>query len=218
MSGLHLVIGNKNYSSWSLRPWIAMKMAGIPFRETIIPVLTPQFASQVSKHSPAGKVPVLHHGKITVWDSLAILEYLAETFPEKNLWPKTKAARAYARSICSEMHSGFNALRSTCPMNLRRPKKSVPMSDAVKADIVRIERIWKECRKTYGKDGTFLFGKFTIADAMFLPVATRFDTYGISISKESREYADHVMRLKPFLEWKKEGLKEAWIIPANEVA
>ncbi len=217
MAKPHLVIANKNYSSWSLRPWMAMTMAGLPFDETIIPLDTPSTRKQIAEHSGAGRLPVLHHGKITIWETLAILEYLAETFPEKNLWPKAKAARAVARAISNEMHAGFTGLRNTCPMNLRRPPKPVILNEATKADITRIEEIWRECRKTYGKGGKFLIGKFCNADAMFVPVVTRFETYAIPVGRDTRAYMDAVMATKAFQKWKSAALKETWIVPHDEV-
>lgn len=217
MAKLHLVIANKNYSSWSLRPWIAMTMAGLPFDESMILLDMPVMKKQIAEHSGAGRLPVLHHGKITVWETLAILEYLAETFPEKNLWPKSKAARAVARAISNEMHAGFTGLRNACPMNLRRPQKPVVLNEATRADIARIEEIWRECRKTYGKGGKFLFGKFCNADAMFAPVVTRFETYAIPVAKDTRSYMDAVTATKAFQSWKTAALKETWIVPHDEV-
>jgi glutathione S-transferase len=217
MAKLHLVIANKNYSSWSLRPWIAMTMAGLPFDESMILLDTPTMKKEIAEHSGAGRLPVLHHGKITIWETLAILEYLAETFPEKNLWPKSKTARAAARAISNEMHAGFTSLRNACPMNLRRPQKPVVLNEATKADIARIEEIWRECRKTYGKGGKFLFGKFCNADAMFAPVVTRFETYAIPVAKDTRAYMDAVMATKAFQTWKAAALKETWIVPHDEV-
>jgi glutathione S-transferase len=217
MAKLQLAIANKNYSSWSLRPYMAMAMAGIPFEEKYIPFGEPRFGREIRKISSAGKVPVLVHGKTTIWDSLAILEYLAETYPEKNLWPKSKAARAMARSISSEMHSGFHALRNACPMNLRRPAKPIPMTDAAMADVARIEAIWRDCRKLYGKGGKFLFGKFSNADAMFAPVVTRLDTFAIPVTKDTRAYMDAVLATKAFQAWKTDALKETAIVPEDEV-
>lgn len=217
MAKLHLVIANKNYSSWSLRPWMAMTMVGLPFDESMILLDTPTAKKEIAEHSGAGRLPVLHHGKITVWETLAILEYFAEIFPEKNLWPKSKAARAVARAISNEMHAGFTGLRNACPMNLRRPQKPVVLNDATKADVARIEQIWRECRKTYGKGGKFLFGKFCIADAMFAPVATRFETYAIPVAKDTRAYMDAIMATKAFQTWKAAALKETWIVPHDEV-
>ncbi len=217
MGGLTLVIGNKNYSSWSLRPWMALSMAGIPFDEEVIQLDQPGTRAKITAHSKAGRVPILRHGKVTVWESLAILEYLAEAYPDKGLWPKTKAARALARAVSSEMHAGFSALRNACPMNLRRPRKAVVLSDAIKADIQRIENIWRECRVNFGKSGKFLFGKFGNADSMFAPVVTRFDTYDIKVAKDTRQYMDNVMAASAFKMWKDAALKETWIIPHDEV-
>jgi glutathione S-transferase len=217
MAKLHLIIGNKNYSSWSLRPWLAMTMAGLDFDETMILLDTPITKGQIAGHSKAGRVPILRHGKVMVWETLAILEYLAETFPNKNFWPKTKAARAVARAISNEMHAGFSGLRDTCPMNLRRPQKPIMLNDATHAEIARIEEIWRDCRKTYGKGGKFLFGKFCNADAMFAPVVTRFETYAIPVAKDTRAYMDAVLATKAFQKWKSAALKETWIVPHDEV-
>jgi glutathione S-transferase len=217
MAKLNLIIANKNYSSWSLRPWLAMTMAGIDFDETLILLDTPDTKRQIAEHSKAGRVPILRHGKVTIWETPAILEYLAETFPEKNLWPKAKAARAVARAIANEMHAGFSGLRNACPMNLRRPHKPILLNDETRADIARIEEIWRDCRKTYGKGGKFLFGRFCNADAMFAPVVTRFETYAIPVAKDTRAYMDAVLATKAFQKWKSAALKETWILPREEV-
>lgn len=218
MTHLHLIIGNKNYSSWSLRPWMALSMAGIPFRETVIPLDTPDTARLIAEHSAAGRVPVLRHGRACIWESLAIMEYLAELFPEKNLWPKAVAARALARSAANEMHAGFSALRNACPMNIRRAKKPSPqMNDGVTRDVARIEALWRECRSKHGKGGKFLFGKFSIADAMFTPVVTRFDTYVLPVAEDTRAYMDAVMNTEAFRSWKEAALKEEWVVPHDEV-
>ncbi len=214
---LELVIANKNYSSWSLRPYMALATAQIHFDEIMIAFGEPRFGREIRKISPAGKVPVLRHGKLLIWDSLAILEYLAEAFPDKNLWPKSMAARAMARSASSEMHSGFQALRNACPMNLRRPPKPVPFNDAVKADVSRIETIWRNCRQSYGKSGKFLFGKFTNADAMFAPVVMRFETFAIPVSKETRAYMDVVLSTPAFQKWKAAALEEKAVVAEDEV-
>ncbi|MFN4143177.1 glutathione S-transferase family protein [Aestuariivirga sp.] len=217
MSNLHLVIGNKNYSSWSLRPWMALTMAGIPFRETVIPLDTPETARLIAAHSGAGRVPVLHHGRHTIWESLAIMEYLAELFPEKHLWPKAMVARALARAVSHEMHAGFAALRSACPMNLRRAVKPVPLNEAVLRDVARIEELWRLCRGRFGKGGRFLFGRFSIADAMFAPVVSRFRTYAIEVTDESRAYMEAVMNTEAFGQWRAAALQEVWTVPADEV-
>ncbi len=217
MSKLQLVIGNKNYSSWSLRPWMALTMAGIPFRETVIPLDTPETAPLIAQHSGAGRVPVLHHGRQTVWDSLAIMEYLAELFPEKHLWPKPLAARAIARAVANEMHAGFGALRSACPMNLRRPRRPIPMSAEVLKDVARIEHIWRGCRAKFGKGGKFLFGRFSIADAMYAPVASRFDTYAVEVAEDTRAYMNTIMNTGAFASWREAAIKESWVVHADEV-
>jgi glutathione S-transferase len=172
-----LVIGDKNISSWSLRPWFAMKHAGIPFREINVTLRTPETKAQILQYSPAGRVPVLLADGQTIWDSLAILEYLAEAHPEAMLWPKSREARAHARSVSAEMHAGFQALREHCPMDLvrRLPKASLP--NEVSAEVRRIVQLWRNCRERYGSGGGFLFGGFSAADAMYAPVASRFRTY-----------------------------------------
>ncbi|MBI2719899.1 MAG: glutathione S-transferase family protein [Rhizobiales bacterium] len=217
MNHLHLVIANKNYSSWSLRVWIAMTMAGIPFTETVIRLDRPDTKARIAEHSRAGRLPVLRHGRLLVWESLAILEYLAEVFPEKHLWPKAISARLMARAVANEMHAGFLALRNACPMNLRRPRRPVAINDAVVGDCRRIEALWRECRERFGKGGPFLFGKFSIADAMFAPVTTRFDTYAIEVASDSRDYMNAVMATLAFTAWKEAALQETWIVPSDEV-
>lgn len=217
MSKPTLVIGNKNYSSWSLRPYMALAMAGIDFEEKLIKFGEPAFGKAVKEISNAGLVPILVHGKNTVWDSLAIMEYAAETWPDQNLWPKNKSARAIARSVCAEMHSGFRNLRNACPMNLRRPIKPVPMNDGIRADVARIEVLWEGFRSAYGRGGPFLFGKFSIADAMFTPVVTRFETYDIKVSNDTQHYMNAVMATSAFNDWKAAALKEKWYVAEDEV-
>jgi len=175
--GFRLVIGNKHTSSWSLRPWLAFKQAEIPFAEVRINLRAPDAKEQIRAHSPAGKVPVLWVGDLMIWDSLAILEFLAERYPEKTLWPEHPAARALARSASAEMHSGFQPLREHCPMKFvtQDPKSEFP--EAVEADIRRIVDLWKDCRSRFGADGPFLFSQFSVADAMYAPVASRFRTH-----------------------------------------
>jgi glutathione S-transferase len=217
MPALEIVIANKNYSSWSLRPWMAMSMASIPFTERMIHFGEPRFSEEVRKISPAGRVPILIDGDLTIWDSLAILEYLAETFPEKQLWPASREARAMARSVSNEMHSGFSALRNACPMNLRRPSRPIAMSSSVHADVDRIEDIFQSCRLKFGADGPFLFGAFSIADAMFTPVVTRFDTYAIPTRPHTRDYMNTIMATPAFRLWKADASKETQIVPHDEV-
>jgi glutathione S-transferase len=217
MSKPLLIVGNKNYSSWSLRPFMALAMADIPFDEKLIRFGEPRFGRAVRKISKAGQVPILVHNGVTIWETLAILEYLAETWPDRNLWPKNKAARAMARSVCAEMHSGFRHLRSACPMNLRRPISPVPLNEGILKDVTRIEDLWRQCRNAHGKGGPFLFGKFGIADAMFAPVVTRFDTFAIKVSDDTQHYMNAVLATPAFHDWKSAALKEKWVVAEDEV-
>jgi glutathione S-transferase len=213
---LTLVIGNKNYSSWSLRPWIAMKAAGIPFEEVVIPLYMPGSAEEILKYSPAGKVPILIDGDETIWDSLAILEHLAERFPDAKLWPADARARSHARAISAEMHGGFQPLRQHCTMNLWLPPKPRPQPDEVLANVKRIDALWSDCRSRFGKDGPFLFGRFGNADAMYAPVVARFHNYGLAVSATARAYMDAVRSLPAWREWADAGTKETWIMQHNE--
>lgn len=215
---LTLVIGNKNYSSWSMRPWLALRATNIVFDEVIVPLYTGAADKQrILDYNPAGKVPVLVDGDISVWDSLAIIEYAAERFPEAQLWPLDRAARAHARSVSAEMHSGFVALRSECGMNLHRPVKARKLSDAALADIARIQQIWGECRQRYGHLGPYLFGAFTAADAMYAPVVHRFLTYAIALDAAAKKYVDTMLANPAFAEWTRDGLAESLLIPRFEV-
>jgi len=217
---LRLLIGNKNYSSWSLRPWLAMKAAGITFEETLVSLDTPDFRAKVSALSGGegrGSVPVLIDGEVRVWESLAILEYLAEKFPEAALWPAAPAARAHARAISSEMHAGFQPLRRHLPMNIRRPVKQRPLDDAVKADVARIDAIWCECRARFGAGGAFLFGGFSGADAMYAPVVWRFHTYVVAVSAVARDYMRAVIALPASAEWREAARREPWVLEHDEV-
>ena len=213
---LTLVIGNKNYSSWSLRPWIAMRAAGIAFDEVVIPLYEPGSREEILKYSPAGKVPVLIDGDQHVWESLAILEYLAEKFPAADLWPKDALARAHARAVATEMHAGFQPLRKNCPMNLWLPPKKRSIPDEVAGDVARIDALWSQCRARYGQGGLFLFGAFGAADAMYAPVVTRLHSYGFVVGEVSRRYMDAVMSLPAFVEWRAAALKEPWVMRHNE--
>jgi glutathione S-transferase len=217
---LTLVIGNKNYSSWSMRPWLALRANNIPFEEVLIPLYTdnPADKQRILSYSRAGKVPSLVDGDMTVWDSLAIIEYLAERFPDTKLWPNDRAMRAHARSISAEMHSGFVALRNECGMNLHRPVGAVALSDDAKANIARIDEIWRDCRQRYGRLGPFLFGAFTGADAMYAPVVHRFHTYAIDVGAEAKAYMETMMALPAFREWTEAGLAETLRIERFEDA
>ncbi len=216
---MKLVIGNKNYSSWSMRPWLALRANHIPFEEVLIPLYTGEADKRrILNVSRAGKVPILIDGEVTVWDSLAIIEYIAERFPEKRLWPDDPARRAHARSISAEMHSGFTALRTECGMNLHRPVRPIALSSEASADISRVQQIWTECRAHYGKSGPFLFGAFSAADAMFAPVVHRFRSYAISVVPEVQAYMDAMMALPAFREWTEAGLAETLVIEKFEIA
>ena len=214
---MRLVIGNKTYSSWSLRAWAAARLSGLPFEEVLVPLDTPEFASQVRKVSPAARVPVLVDGDLAVWDSLAIIEYLAELAPAGRLWPQDRAARARARSICAEFHSGFPDLRGHYPMNLRRTPSPHPrLPDAAK-DIVRVCEIWRECRSAHAGQGDFLFGAFSAADCFFAPVVSRFLTYLLPMGEVERAYAEAVMAHPILVEWREGAATETWVVDADEV-
>lgn len=205
-----LVIGNKLYSSWSMRPWLLLKQAGIAFEEAMVPLYRPGSTEAIRRSSPAGKVPVLLDGAITVWDSLAILEYAAERWPEAGVWPGDAEARALARSISAEMHAGFAALRRGCPMNLGKRYAWRDRGEAVAKDAARIEELWIDARRRFGGSGPFLFGAFTAADAMYAPVVTRLDTYGFPVRPETRAYMDAILTLPAFLDWREAALQESW--------
>ncbi len=212
-----LVIGNKNYSSWSLRPWILLKYCRIPFDEILIPLFEGDYKAKILKYSPHGKVPVLKSGAVTVWESLAICDYAAFIFPKKKLWPQKKEDRAWAYSISQEMHAGFGQLRTHMPMNIRGSYHGKGLTPEVQKDIARVTEIWTECRHHFKKKGPFLFGHFTVADAMFMPVVTRFRTYGVSLTGTASEYTKTMLNLPEFQEWEKAGAKEQWFIKPSEI-
>ena len=214
---LTLVIGNKNYSSWSLRAWIAMTAAGISFEEVFVPLSRPDTKERIKKHSPAGKVPVLIDGDAVIWESLAILEHLAERFPKAGLWPTDPAARAHARSIAAEMHAGFQPLRARCPMNLWRPVEKLALTAEVEANVARVTEIWRTARQRFGKAGPYLFGGFGAADAMFAPVATRLRTYDIECDEVSRAYIEAIHQHPAFKAWRDAAFKETLEIEQDEV-
>ena len=215
---LTLVIGNKNYSSWSLRPWLVLKQAGIPFTEIYIPLYVGDWRERILKYSLSGKVPVLEHGTIKIWDSLAICEYLAEQFPEKQLWPADIAARAEARSVSAEMHSGFQALRQNMFMNIRRRMPNRGRTPEVAVDIERITTMWNDCRRRYAAGGPFLFGRFSIADAMYAPVALRFQTYEVALDAAAGGYMRTLLTLPALREWIAASHGEKESIPQYEPA
>lgn len=215
-AGLKLVIGNKNYSSWSMRPWVAMKAFNIPFEEVGILLATPESSGNIAQYSSAGRVPVLIAGETTVWDSLAICEYLAEQFPEKSMWPQDVAARAMARSICAEMHSGFTGLRSAMWMNIRASFPGKGRTAEAQADIGRISEIWEECLSSSGPQ-QFLFGDFSIADAYYAPVVMRFRTYAVSLAPALQAYVERVAAHPAVAEWMRGALAENTRLPQYDV-
>ncbi len=210
-----LVIGNKNYSSWSLRPWLVLMHIGIDFEEIRIPLFAPGYKEKILQHSPAGKVPIYKEGDVVVWDSLAICEYLAEKEP--SLRPRAPAARASARAVSAEMHSGFASLRHALPMNCRAQGRKVQISDEVAGDIRRITKIWSGCRTQYGAGGPWLFGQFSVADAMYAPVVSRFLTYEVACQDIAKRYIDTVLSDRPMQQWFADAAKESEVITEEEV-
>jgi glutathione S-transferase len=214
---LKLVIGNKNYSSWSMRPWLAMRAGGISFEEIFIPLYTGDVdKKRILSFTGSGKVPALVDGELTVWDSLAIIEYVAERFPEAGLWPQDRARRAHARAVSAEMHAGFLPLRNECGMNLHRPIRPIALSADAQANVARIQQIWVECRERHGGRGPFLFGTFGAADAMFAPVVHRFRTYAIAVAPQAQAYMETMMAHRAFVEWTEAGLAETLVIERLE--
>ncbi len=216
MTEFTIVLGNKAYSSWSLRGWLMLKQTGVAFSEVIIPLDRPQTKAEILAHSPSGRVPALKAGKLTIWDSLAIAEYLDERFPGAGLWPQDPEARAVARAVTGEMHAGFATLRARLPMDLKRDPapagESTPPDPELAAEIGRIVAIWTDCRARYGGRGDFLFGAFTAADAVYAPVATRFQTYGVVLPEPAATYRDAVMAWPALGEWIVAAREEPWII------
>ena len=217
MSAFTLVIGNKNYSSWSLRGFLAARAAGVRFDEVLVRLSEPGSKDELLRHSPAGMVPILKHGDRVIWDSLAIIEYLAEVRPEAGLWPADPGHRARARSIAAEMHAGFRALRAGMPMNLKKSLPGKGRSPDVADDIERIGALWADCRTRHGAAGRFLFGDFGAADVMYTPVATRFRTYAVELDDVCQAYVDAVLTRPDYLEWHAAALEEPWVIAEDEV-
>ncbi|MBB4039337.1 glutathione S-transferase [Microvirga flocculans] len=211
-----LVIANKCYSSWSLRPWLLMKQLGVAFDEVTIPLDLPDTKEKVLKHSPAGKVPILIDGDATVWESIAIMEYVGDALGAP-VWPQDRKARAMARSVAAEMHAGFFALRNACPMNLGRKYAQKDRGEAVARDVARFSEIVGQARESFGAGGPFLFGAFSAADAMYAPLVTRLDTYSIPLDAATRAYVDAILSLPAFQEWRSAALKEEWVVDADEV-
>ncbi len=211
-----LVIGNKAYSSWSLRPWLLMRHAQLDFEEVRLPLYTEAWNAGIARYSPSGKVPALIDGEVCVWDSLAICEYLAETHPAKRLWPQDRAARAAARAVSAEMHSGFRDLRSTMAMNVRRSFPGRGRTPETMRDVARITAIWNDCRARFGRQGGFLFGDFSIADAMYAPVASRFRTYAVELDQVCRAYVETIHSLPSMQRWIAEASAETEVIAQYE--
>lgn len=221
MAEFTLVIGNKNYSSWSLRGWLMARIAGVEFDEVVVPLDLPETQAGIRKYSPSGKVPVLLHRGLTIWESLAIAEYLNDLKPEAWVWPPAVAARAHARAIAAEMHAGFAELRANMPMNIRGSYPGKGMTPAVRADIERITGLWRDTRKRFAgaapKDDGFLFGAFCAADAMYAPVVTRFMTYGVQLDSDAAAYCAAVLNHPPMKEWCEAARNEPWLIASAEL-
>ena len=215
---MKLVIGNKNYSSWSLRPWLAMKHIGLTFDEVVILMALPDSKANMLAYSPTGQVPVLIDGDTTVYETIAILEYLNDRYPAAGLWPKDIAARAHARAISAEMHAGFAALRRDCPMNMRRSVKQLNISTAAQMHAARIDALWCDARTRFGQGGDFLFGHFTNADAMYAPIVNRFHVYDLPRSETAQAYMNTMMALPAWQEWAASSRTETTVIADSEIA
>ncbi|MGH8690100.1 MAG: glutathione S-transferase family protein [Burkholderiales bacterium] len=213
---MKLVIGNKNYSSWSMRPWVLLRQAGIPFEEVQLKFDADTRVVGIEKYSAAGKVPVLIVDGEPVWDSLAICEAVAELYPDKQLWPQAPEARRVARSICAEMHSGFQALRGRMPMNIRSRHPGKGMTPESRRDIDRVVALWTECRERFGGAGGFLFGRFSIPDAFYAPVVMRFETYAVKLPPVAQAYAEAVRALAAVREWAEAARRETEFVQADE--
>lgn len=220
---LNLILGNKAYSSWSLRAWLAVRQSGVPAKETVIPLYEEGSPERMREYSPTGKVPCLMDDDVVIWDSLAICEYVAEVAPDAGLWPAGRQARAVARAVTAEMHSGFPLIRKHMPMNVRKslPGKGRPDDAESRAaqerEIARADRLWEDCRTTYGQGGRFLFGQFTIADCFYAPMASRFHTYGVELGATAQEYVDTIMTMPLMKEWIADAEKEPWVLSHCEL-
>lgn len=214
---LTLVVGNKNYSSWSLRPWLFLREMGVAFDEVVIPLDGPEFARRIGEYSPTRRVPVLIDGDLHVWDSLAICEHAIDHHSAGRGWPVQRDARALARCVVAEMHSGFQALRSSCPMNVRRRMEhALPLDAATQRDVARVRELWRDARARFGAGGEFLFGDFSLADAFFAPVVTRFATYAIAAGDVERRYMDAVLALPAMREWLDASRAESWALEPTD--
>lgn len=219
---MRLIIGNKVYSSWSMRPWIVMRAHAIPFDEVVVPLRDTSTRERILAHSPSGKVPCLVDGTVTVWESLAIMEYVAERHPDKALWPRDVSARAHARAVSAEMHAGFQSLRSACPMVITKRFQPRQRPPEVMADVARITAIWREARERFGAiargsdAGPFLYGSFTAADGMYAPVVTRLNTYAIDVDPTSRAYMDALTSSPAYRDWLHDAIAETWVLGEND--
>jgi glutathione S-transferase len=217
MSTSLLVIGNKNYSSWSLRPWVLMKVLGLAFEEKLIPMFDENWDAAIAAVSPSKKVPVLIDDGHTVWETMAIMEYLHDQHPDVGVWPADRLARAVARSAANEMHGGFGGIRNAMPMNTRKMLPGRGRDEACLKDIERIQKLWNTCRSDHGQGGDFLFGSFCAADAMFAPVVSRLVTYAVELDSVSQAYVDAIMALPAMQDWYAAGKKEPWIVSHDEL-
>ena len=217
MADFEIIIGNRNYSSWSLRPWLLLEYLEIEHDETLIPLDQPDTKARLEEHSPSGLVPVLRHGKLRITESLAICEYLAELFPAGLLWPDNRTERALARAVSHEMHGGFLALRTHMPMNIKASHPGKGRGEGVEANIARITGLWNECLGRGSQPGDFLFGPFGIADAMYAPVVTRFKTYAVELDDTCQKYADAILDFPAMQKWAEAALEEPWTLEASEI-
>lgn len=216
MSNLRLVIGNRNYSSWSLRAWLPLRHCGATFETLLVPLDTPEFEQRIGALSPTRKVPVLWHGDLCIWDSLAIGEYVNECFAGNSLWPADPSLRALGRSMAAEMHSGFTHLRSRMPMNCRARDRSVEIDSWLQADIGRVWILWRQARAAVAGQGSWLLGEYSLLDAMFTPVVLRFQTYGVAVPEDLKPWCRQVLADPCLLEWLSAALDERWIVDADE--
>ena len=217
MADFTLWVGNKNYSSWSLRGWLMCKLAGIAVEEVMVRLDPPDRTERIKPHSPSGRVPALKAGELTIWDSLAIGEYLAERFPARKMWPSDAPARAIARAVSAEMHSSFQALRSQLPMNMHRDRPPIPYKADAQADIDRILDLWRDCRARFGGGGPYLFGSLSIADAMFAPVVSRFTSYRVKLDGNASAYCEAIWEWPALEAWRDAALQETWVIEKDEL-
>jgi glutathione S-transferase len=217
MAQYTLWIGNKNYSSWSLRGWLACKLAGIAFDEVMVRLDEPDRPGRIRPHSPSGRVPALKDGDLVVWDTMAIGEYLAERFPARKLWPTEVKARATARAVSAEMHAGFQALRGQLPMNMRRDRPRPAWNADAQRDIDRVQEIWRTCRAAHGAGGPYLFGHLTLADCFYAPVVSRFTSYRVPMDGAASAYCEAMWEWPALEAWRDAALEETWVIEKDEI-